>query len=550
MKKETQIKIVACLLISLFVYVSYFKVRDLDFIQLDDPDYVVENEMVNKGITLEGIIWSFTEFHSANWHPLTWISHMLDCQIYKLNPYGHHWTNVQIHMINSILLFLFFYKYTGFLWRSMILALLFGVHPMHVESVAWISERKDVLSTFFGLLMLLSYGWYIKLPGISRYLVVVIFFIFGLMSKPMLVTFPVILLILDIWPFERMNFESLTFFFRKKAAVDFFKSNKLCIVEKIPLLVLVFFSSVITLMAQNSVGAIYHSEYLPFIDRLANASVSYMTYIYKLIAPLNLCVFYPHPINTIPLLKVIVSILILSSITFLILKTFKHVPFLFTGWVWFVVTLIPVIGLIQVGSQAMADRYTYIPSVGLFIIFIWGLSYIFNRMGWGKALLFVMATTIIGLYSFLTFKQVGYWKNSVCLYTHAMETVDLEKVRPVSAARLNFNLGVAYKNLNNFEKAIFYYKISLKYNPFLTDAMNNLANLLYAMGKKEEAMDLYYQVLKIDSETPGAHNNIANILLDKGDYAGALDHYEKAMALDPENVLFKNNYERLLRHKK
>jgi len=363
------------LLLVLTTIVVYFQVGQFEFLDYDDNLYVTENHAVKAGLSQKGLRWAFKAIYVANWHPLTWASHMVDVQLYGLNPGAHHFTNVLFHILNAILLFHFFRKITGTLWRSAFVAALFALHPLHVESVAWIAGRKDVLSTFFWLVTMLSYTGYVKQPTIWRYLPVMTFFALGLMVKPMVVTLPFVLLLLDYWPFGRLTIHQLgdnrgsgcqkKIFFR-------------LVIEKIPLFILTIASCIVTFMVQSKGGAVESLIRFPLTDRMTNALVSYARYVLKMIWPSHLAVFYPHP-GIWPLWQFAGAILFLALIFILVIKTYRKKPYLMVGWLWYIGTLVPVIGLVQVGKQAMADRYTYIPLIGLFVMIAWGAEELLKR---------------------------------------------------------------------------------------------------------------------------------------------------------------------------
>ena len=326
-----------------------------DFINYDDPRYVYENTKITGGLSISGIAWAFTHIHSLNWHPLTTISHMLDCQLYGLKAGWHHFTNVLLHTVAAMLLFLALQQMTGAVWRSAFVAAVFAIHPLRVESVAWIAERKDVLSGVFFMLTLLAYVNYVRLPRIRGYLAVVFLFACGLMSKPMLVTLPFVLLLLDYWPLDRIKGQ-------------LWKR----VVEKIPLIALSAVSSVITFLVQK--GAVGQTEELPIFERINNAVVSYVLYIWQMLWPVNLAVFYPHPENRLPLWEIVCCLLVVMCITVAAIALRKHRPYLLTGWLWYLGMLVPVIGLVQVGWQGRADRYTYLPQIGLYIAATWAVA--------------------------------------------------------------------------------------------------------------------------------------------------------------------------------
>ena len=356
----------------LFTVIAYWPVRLNDFVDYDDSQYVTDNPHVSEGLTVQNIGWAFTTPHAGNWHPATWISHMLDCELFGTNATWHHLHNLLLHLVNVLLLFELLRRMTGAKWRSAFVAAAFALHPMHVESVAWVAERKDVLSTLFWMLVIAAYLRYAAHPKKSRYLLVLALFIMGLMAKPMLVTLPFVLLLLDYWPLERMYLKqgsregakSLSSQARPKRL-----SPGQLVMEKTPLFVLSVCSCIITYLAQQREGAV---RVAPFSSRMANSLVSYVSYIEKMFVPKNLAVFYPYPVEGLALYKPVAASAILILITIFVLRLARRKPYLLTGWFWYVGTLIPVVGIVQVGAQAMADRYTYIPYTGLFIIVAWG----------------------------------------------------------------------------------------------------------------------------------------------------------------------------------
>ena len=498
-----------CIIVT--ITVSYLQVINFDFVGYDDELYVTENRHVQTGITVKGLSWAFTTFHASNWHPLTWLSHMADCELYGLNPMGHHWTSLQIHIANTLLLFFILQYMTGALWRSAFVAALFAMHPLHVESVAWIAERKDVLSTFFGMLALLSYCRYVKQPSLAKYLLIVLFLSLGLMAKPMLVTLPFLLLLLDFWPLGRLRFATVSRLF----------------LEKIPLLVPIVISSCLTFMAQQSDGAVKSLESFSLTARIANAFISYVSYVYKAIWPHNLTVFYPHPGNALPLWQVFWAILLVGGASFLAIRSFKKYPYIAVGLFWYLGMLVPVIGLVQVGPQAMADRYTYIPMTGLFIVITWGFSDLLTGQHYQKIVLALFAVIILSALTVSTFFQLGYWKNSVALFERA-----------VSITENNFlahnNLGAALLEKGKLDKAVLHIKESLRIEPGCRAALYNLGAALSAQGKFDEAVLHYNYVLKINPKDAVVHNNLADVLSAQGKLNEAVRHYNNALRIKPD----------------
>ncbi len=414
----------------------YWPVQQFDFVAYDDTAYVTENRIVKGGLTIGGLRWAFSAFDVANWHPLTWLSHMLDAELFGLNAGGHHWTSVQIHAAGALLLFVALLAMTGAIWASTFAAALFAVHPLHVESVAWVAERKDVLSGVFWFLCLAAYASYVKKPTAARYLAVFSSLALGLMSKPMAVTLPFVLILLDYWPLRRFEC-AVTAFDRLYGAPasGMAASARRLTVEKIPLIVLSTASCLLTLAAQGGGGAVIALEQIPLDVRLANAIVSYVDYLGKTLWPSGLIMFYPH-FGMPPVWKTLSCALILAALTVFAVRGARRYPYVLVGWLWYLGTLVPVIGIVQVGSQSMADRYTYIPLVGIFIALAWALR---DWAGKGRvlkrALIVLTAASLVGL-TVTARDQVWTWRNSDTLFEHALQVVEANPV-------VHNNLGVA-----------------------------------------------------------------------------------------------------------
>ena len=517
---QSQKKLLITLILILSTLVVYWQVKDFDFAGYDDELYVIENHQVQAGISIEGTIWAFTTFHAGNWHPLTWLSHMLDCELYGLNPMGHHWTNLQLHIANTLLLFFILQQMTGAVWKSAFVAALFALHPLHVESVAWVAERKDVLSTFFWMLTIIVYYRYVKRPSLFAYLLIILFLSLGLMAKPMLVTLPFVLLLLDFWPLKRLK---LTL---NQASGQ--TSNLLLLIrEKIPLFIPVTISSVLTILAQKDAGALYAFEALPFTTRVANALISYTSYICKAIWPKNLAVFYPHPFGELSLWYVFLAALAIAAISFFSIRWFKKYPYMTFGWLWYLGTLIPVIGLIQVGAQGMADRYTYIPLTGLFIIAAWSMPDLLKKWHYNRMILVIFSTIIIFAFSTRSYSQIKHWENSTAVFKNAVQVTDNNWL-----AYNNFGLALMRDGKSN--DAVFYFKKTLEIRPDFLKTLDNLGIALYRLEKFEEALFYYSKALKIDPKNTGIHNNTANVLTALGKLEKAVQHYKKAILIDPE----------------
>ena len=547
-----------------------------DFVNFDDDLYVYNAPAIQAGLTAQGIALAFTSQHARNWHPLATLSHMLDCQLYGLKPGGHHATNVILHIIAVLLLFRVLRQMTGAVWKSAIVAALFAVHPLHVESVAWVSERKDVLSAVFFFLMLGAYVRYARAPSMTRYLLVAVLFAAGLMSKPMLVSVPAILLFLDYWPLRRFEQPSSTT--RKTKIVN--SGNQPCtrqrlFLEKIPLFVLAGGSCVATFVLQKrATGAI---PPLPFLWRVQNAFVSYMIYVWKTLWPTHLAVFYPHPNNTLPIWVVILAMMLLLAITVSAIVFRNKRPYVFTGWFWYLVMLIPVIGLVQVGEQGHADRYTYLPHIGLFLLAVWFAADVAavreSRSRFATATAVVI---ILGLAS-AAFIQASYWRNSETLWTHALDVtsdndfahnnlgylcvdqgeldkaiahfeaaleIRSRKLDPhyaVGSAFVQMNLADALARKGQPDEALVHYEEAIRLQPNYADAYYNRGNVLFTKGRIDEAMADWEKTLQIQPNDADAHTCIGNAFLRQSSPKEAIAHYEKAMALAPGDPHSRNN---------
>lgn len=489
----------------------YWRAGTNGFLNLDDPSYVTENVHVTSGLTLDSVRWAFTSTEEGNWHPVTWLSHMLDCQVFGLNPQGHHLTNVFLHIANAVLLFLLLAGITGRPWQGAAVAALFALHPLHVESVAWVSERKDVLSTFFFLATLMAYARYIKQPGLLPYIPLVLLYALGLMSKPMLVTLPFVLVLLDFWPLGRIQKGNITS----------------VLIEKIPLFILSAIICIITYLAQEGIGALLAVQEYPFALRVMNAAVSYVTYIIKIVWPRNLAVLYPLPAQVL-FGQVAGSLALLAAVTAAVIWRARRYPFALVGWLWFLGTLVPVIGLVQMGRQAMADRYTYIPSIGIFVLIVWGVSewsrhWQYRRIGLATGGILVLAMAAV-----MTWLQLGYWHDTVSLYEHAL-----------GVTRNNYfvhtNLGIYYLKAGQNEKAIGEFRDAVRVNPGNYYPHRLLADALSASGRVDEAIGQYEEGLRIKPDDPEAHQNLGALLKDQGKKAAAFFHISTALRLDPNN---------------
>ncbi len=544
------------------ILILYWPVKDHEFINFDDYDYVVNNTYVNKGLSLQNLYWAFSATHSSNWHTLTWISHMMDAEFFGMNPGMHHVTNVIFHIFNTLLLFFLFEKMTNSVWRSGILAALFALHPLHIESVAWISERKDVLSTFFWLLTMWAYIKYVRNPKPGTYLPVILFFICGLMSKPMTVTLPFVLLLLDYWPLCRISFS-------EKGNGSAYSNLRFLILEKIPLLSFSVLSGIITLIAQKKGGAIGNLEVFSAGVRISNAAVSYVTYLIKTILPFHLSVFYPHP-RTVSFWQTAGALLVLALISFFVFRHFKTRPWLTVGWLWYLGTLVPVIGLIQVGNQSMADRYTYVPLIGIFIMGVWGISEAVPS-GQGKKCLTVSAILVLCFFWEISQKQVRYWKNDFSLFGHALAVTENNFIAHNNLGNLyikegdrknaimhfqqsiaiqpgnvmaHHNLGNVYMEQNQLSDAVHHFSQVILLDPNYADAYYMLGMAKMRMGNMDEAVHHFYDALRLSPEDADVHNDLAIVMVKQGRIKEAVRHFQKAAELKPEDPEIKNNLQR------
>ena len=547
----------------LFIYVQVGRYK---FIELDDDKYVYNNPVVTRGVTTEGISWAFTKGYASNWHPLTWLSHMLDCELFGLNPAGHHLTSVAIHTATALLLLLLMYLLAKKFYKSVFVAFVFAVHPLRVESVAWVSERKDVLSAFFWMLTIVLYYYYIKRPSKIKYIAVLLSLILGLTAKPMLVTLPLILLVLDYWPLGRIRAGKDSFLTVPKSTKSIFPSGHGALLsaplfEKLPLFAVAAVSGIVTFIVQHKGGAISSFMAYPLTIRLANATVSYAVYIEKTLVPCNLAVFYPYNPASLTIWKVTGAGLALAVISLIVLLLVKRSPYLLTGWAWFIITLAPVIGIVKVGSQSMADRYTYIPGIGLSIMVAWGVPRLIGIRRWKKKVLFSTSAAIIIVFAILARSQAGYWRDTGALYEHTLDVTSgntfihdnlgvylIGQGRPDEAAehfrealRINPDYYQSYNNLgaylagqNRLDEAAVEYCKALDIKPDFMKAHNNFGNTLSRMGKHGEAEKHLREALRLDPDYSKAHNNLAIALYRQGNFEGAIEHFSEAIRLKPD----------------
>ncbi|KQC11212.1 MAG: hypothetical protein APR62_10345 [Smithella sp. SDB] len=504
-KPKKQILII-CVILTVATLAVFLQLNNYDFVNFDDDVYVTGNSYVQSGITLKGICWAFSTIHAEFWHPLTWISLMFDNQIYGLNAGGYHLTNVILHILSTLLLFWLFNRMTGAIWKSAFVAAFFALHPLHVESVAWIAERKDVLSAFFWMLTLCLYVYYAEKPSISRYLLVLCFFVCGLMSKAMVVTLPVVMILFDYWPLKRFELH---------------KDNAIVwqIKEKAPFFILSAVFSVITIHAQR---VLFISTF-PLSARIANAPVSFVAYLEKTFCPHNLAVFYPFS-DQLPLWQVFGSTLLIILISSAVIITWKRLPYLLVGWFWYSITLLPVIGIIRSTAHSMHDNYTYLPSIGLAVMLAWGIPPLIKNKSIRRKLLVPAAVIIFALLSFFTWKQCGYWKNSIELWNHALQ-VTKDNYMAYNGR------GAAYGELGQYGQAFedFNYSISLK--PDYSYAYYNRGTVYNKLAQYQQAIDDYKRSIRLKPDYAFAYNNRGIAYLMLGNMKRGCSDVQKACEL-------------------
>jgi tetratricopeptide (TPR) repeat protein len=550
--------LLVCLVLAAAIVAVFQPLCRNDFIIFDDPQYITENPHVLSGLRWANVVWAFTSSYASNWHPLTWLSHMVDVQLFGLQPGRHHLVSLLFHAANSLLLFLVLKSMTGALWRSAFVAALFALHPLHVESVAWAAERKDVLSTFFFMLTLWAYARYARCPTLSAlrsssYALALVFFALGLMSKPMLVSTPFVLLLLDYWPLSRWSAQRTE---RRLASagsssrVESMRSPEISprleirpnrlfflVLEKVPFFALSAISCVFTFAAQAKAGSVVPLEYMPFEPRLANTVMAYFGYVQKCVWPSRLTLLYLIPASCWPAWQITLTALTLAGITGLVLKSWRRRPHLVVGWLWFVGILVPVIGLVQVGSQLMADRYTYVPAVGLFIIIAWGGSELAAAFSMGKRVLAPVALLVLAAAGTVAHRQVRLWRNSETVFNHCLavtgdgnyvahanlgRALALEnrldearahvqaalRIRPGDAQMIH-NLGVLCVQQGDFDAALPYLREAVRLKPALASIYRRLGEILEALGKIDQAVACYREGLRVQPDQEEICNNLA-----------------------------------------
>jgi protein O-mannosyl-transferase len=557
MKKKYTYLIIILLIVASCA--AFGRIAGNDFINLDDDLYITENINIHSGINLKNITWTFKAVVAGNWHPLTLISHMLDWSMFGTNAGAHHIVSLLFHIGAVIFLFLFLNKSTNFLLPSAFAAAFFALHPLRVESVAWASERKDVLSMFFGMATLYAYAFYAESRKLSRYFFCLILFAMALMSKPVMVTMPFVLMLLDYWPLKRLQKALLA------PAESRYKLTGRLILEKIPFVFLTIISSIVTLWAQNKGSMIAALEHLPFVVRVQNAIISSVSYLGKIFCPVDLAFSYPYEF-LFPLWQILVSCFILTVITTVVIYYLKKFPFLFVGWFWYLGTLIPVIGLVQVGSQSMADRYTYLPSIGISIMLAWGIPSLIKRENIRKKILFPTGITALAILAFLTWRQCGYWKNSITLFRHSLQVTKhnaqannnlgmalfaegkIEEafdnynkainIRPDVVAY--FNRGLAYAKIGNYQNAIADFTTVIRQNSDYA-CYYNRGNVYAKIGQYQNAIADFNKAIRLKPDYDDAYNNRGNIYGQHGQYQLAIDDFSKVIGMNPHHIQAYNN---------
>ncbi len=531
------------ILLAILTVGVFWQVGGFDFIRLDDDLYVTLNRHVQSGFTAQSLVWALTNLDAGFWHPLTWLSLMLDFQWYGLNPMGFHWTNLIFHVASALLLFLVLNRMTGAMWRSAFVAALFAVHPLHVESVAWVAERKDVLSTFFWMLSMWAYVYYVGRPGLARYGLVLLAFVFGLMSKTMVVTLPFVFLLLDWWPLGRCR--SVKSDRTEPSAADGLSNvpkrtrdvAMRLVLEKIPFIVLSIGSVIITYIAEQGIGAIKTIETTSLAVRGANVLMSYATYIGKMLWPMHLAVYYPHP-GSWPIWQVMGAGFVLLGLSFFVWRSARRYPYLAVGWLWYLGTLVPVAGFIRIGAHCMADRYTYVPLIGLFIMAAWGFTDLFTRWSRRREALTASAVVILCALSVMTWIQLRHWQNSITLFQHTLAVTKNNYV-------IQNNMGAALAETGEAEQALTYYRNALGIKPDDVDARYNMGNILIRLDRPREAVAQYAEVLRLKPGLATAHNNMGLALLLLGKTDDAIAHFNEALRIDPAFEQARHNLNRI-----
>ena len=528
MKKTSKLKqnLIVCILLFIATFAVYSQVRNHEFIDYDDNTHVFENPHVREGLTSESIIWAFTATQGVLWHPLTWLSFMADYELFGLNPGWYHLTNVFFHIANTLILFLFLRYITGALWRSAFVAALFALHPLHVESVAWVTERKDVLSIFFMMLAMWIYVKYAERPSLKKYFLILLFFVLGLMAKPMIVTFPFVLLLLDYWPLGRFRIgkggrksitgELLTHRYKRI-------TNRQLILEKIPFFAFSLARSIFTFFEVEIGLTLYPLGSIPLRHKITNAIVSYVVYIGKMFWPNHLAIFYPHKGASLPVWQVVFAGLFLIGVTVIVIRLARRFPYLPVGWFWYIGTLVPVIGL---GEKAMADRYTYMPIIGLFVIIAWVVQDISTRWSHRKIILTLSAGIILTALMIGSWFQVSFWKDSVTLFEHSLDVTEDNYV-------LHYGLAQTLRRQGKIDEAVFHYKEALRIHREFYEPNDALGSISAQRGDLNQAIKYFHEAVRINPYDPQVLSNLGLALGMQGRLNEAVSYYRKALKINP-----------------
>jgi protein O-mannosyl-transferase len=530
--------IAALFLLTAVVLVLYWPVTGYDFIAMDDNLYLLENPDIQKGFSWQGISWSMTTFYTTIWHPLTWLSLLADYELYGFNAAGYHVSNLLLHILNTLFLFLLLRRMTGETWKCLIVAALFAVHPLNIESVAWIAERKNVLSTFFWIMTLFAYVRYTERPGWARYLQAVFLFALGLMAKPMLVTLPLMFILLDYWPLRRLapvnrwGEEGLA------DSVHYGPVLWRLLKEKFPFLLLSFCSVLITLYVAKIGGQVQSTADFPIAGRIGNALIAYVSYLDKMIWPVDLAIFYPYPTGR-PVWKFAAALLFLIAVTVFALLKRRTIPYLVTGWFWYLISLLPVIGIVQVGFQSLANRYAYVPLMGIFVIIAWGVPELLKTQI-SRRYLTAAGVALILIFSFSTWAQLPHWRNSETVFNYALRVTEDNFIAQCG-------MGDVWQSRGVFQIARLHYQEALRIKPAYAEARSNLAIILMKEGRIAEAEAEFREALKYKPGLAEAHNNLGAVLVLQKKFPEAAAHFSRALELKPGYVTAKGNLAQLVK---
>ncbi len=511
------------LLLVVSVLLVFWQVSECEFVNYDDNVYMIENPHVNRGISLESVVWAFTQPHCSMWHPLASLSHMLDCELFGLNPSWHHLTNLLFHTASTLLLFGILKRGTGVVWPGAFVAAAFALHPLNVESIAWIAERKNVLSAFFWMLTIAVYIRYAQRPNVVRFLLLVLVFSLTIMAKPFVVTLPFVLLLLDYWPLGRFKWH------RQDGTGKLAKSVWHLVAEKIPLFILSAILSVITYLAQQQGGVMEEGRKFSLVVRIANALVSYAGYIGRMFWPRRLAVFYPHPGDTVSIQAAVVGAVLLVVVSVFVFRLGRRYKYLPVGWLWYLGTLVPVIGLVQVGNQAMADRYAYLPLIGLFIIVAWGAADLPARWRYRKMVLGVSAAAVLLALGICSRLQLRYWRNTIALFEHTLAVTDNNYMA-------HFCLIAPLREQGKFDQANKHNREALRIKPDWAKAHNAMGDALLESGRVNEAIGYLTEALRLRPNFAAAHNNIGVAFNRRNEIDKAIAHCARAVQIAPERA--------------